>query len=291
MFQLTLTINRENAVKISDVLEGAGATAVSLVDGADTPIYEPDPGEVALWNCIRVSSWFEHRAQALDALTGIKALLGPAATINPIIEAVEERDWELVGRECNQPLGFGGKLWVVPPEKRSAYEDLIHVVLTPGLAFGSGSHPTTALCLTWLCEACLTGKVVVDYGCGSGILGIAALKLGAEKVIAVDHDDQALTATRENAQRNRVDSRLMVLSPDCLGPVRADIVVANILLNPLIALAPRFAGMLKPRATVVLSGVMKNQLKSLRDGYAAWFALEVPRFDDEWVCVVGRPHP
>ena len=290
MFQLTLTIDRELAVSTTDALESAGATAVSLVDAADVPIYEPGPGETPLWTRTQVSAWFEHRVAAQNALSNVRTLLGPTVTIDPSLEAVEERDWVLTGQGQNQPLCFGDKLWVVSPGQGSAYKNVAHVLLAPGLAFGSGSHPTTALCLTWLCENSLAGKVVVDYGCGSGILGIAALKLGAERVIAIDHDHQALTATQENAKRNQVASRLVAMTPEGCESVRTDIVIANILLNPLIALAPRFAQMLNPRARVVLSGVMKSQVQSLCDVYAAWFALEAPRVRDDWTCIVGRYH-
>lgn len=183
-------------------------------------------------------------------------------------------------------LCFGGKLWVTPPPRAHEYRDQTHIVMTPGLAFGTGTHPTTALCLEWLSGQELEGKTLVDYGCGSGILGIAALKLGASRVTAIDHDEQAITATRANAQSNGVDARLTAMVPDNYAGAPVDIVIANILQNPLLELAPQFAQMVNPRARVVLSGVMKDQVAMLSHVYAAWFELEGARFRGDWACVV-----
>ena len=288
MFQLTLTIDRNVAQTITERLEQAGASAISLADASDTPIYEPGVGETPLWAQTRLLAWFENVALARAALADI-AGLGLAEPANVSIEPVTEQDWKLAGHEEPPVLCFGEKLWVTPPQHAQAYRDHTHIVMTPGLAFGTGTHPTTALCLEWLSGQELAGKTLIDYGCGSGILGIAALKLGASRVIAIDHDEQAITATRSNARRNRVDTRLTAIKPDDYKPVSVDIVIANILLNPLLALASRFAEMVNPEARVVLSGVMKDQVQILSDAYNVWFELEGVRFRDDWACVVGLP--
>lgn len=287
VFQLTLTIDGNATESITERLELAGGTAVSLADASDTPIYEPDVGETPLWAQTRLLAWFDDLAKARSALADIEALSGLADTPDVSIEPVADQDWELAGHQEPPVLSFGGRLWVTAPQHARNYRNQPHMVMTPGLAFGTGTHPTTALCLEWLTGQELEGKTVVDYGCGSGILGIAALKLGASRVIAIDHDEQALTATCSNARQNHVDTRLTAVKPDDSRCVAVDIVIANILLNPLLALAPRFAEMVNPRARVVLSGVMKDQVQILCDEYTAWFELETVRFRDDWACVVG----
>ena len=288
MFQLSLIIDRNIAEAVTDALEQAGAMAVSLADARDDAIYEPAPGQTPLWARTQVFAWFDRRRHAASALTDIKAFLGALDGTRILIEPIPDQDWVLAGGGEPRVLCFGNRLWVVPPEQADEYRNVPHVLLTPGLAFGTGTHPTTALCLEWLSEHSLRGKTVVDYGCGSGILGIAALKLGAARVIAVDHHDQAITSTRSNAEQNRVDTRLIAMAPAQCEEKAVDIIIANILLNPLITLAPRFAGMLNPRARVVLSGVMTDQVQTLADVYAAWFVLEAPRLHDNWVCIAGR---
>ena len=288
MLQITLITDRDAAQAISEQLEQAGALALSLTDASDDPIFEPGVGETPLWARTRLLAWFDSTAAAHAALSTVEELLGTTRACDVSIEPVADVDWAKANQRESQTLCFGRKLWVVPPERAAEYGEKAHVLLTPGLAFGTGTHPTTALCLEWLCGQDLTGKTLLDYGCGSGFLAIAALKLGAAEAIGVDHDPQAITATLDNAKRNAVDSRLQAMFPqECLGP-GVDIVVANIILNPLLELAPRLAGMVNPHARVVLSGVMKDQVQTLSDVYAAWFELEAPSFQDNWACVVGR---
>ena len=285
VFQLTLTIDCNAAERITERLELAGATAVSLADASDTPIYEPGVGETPLWAQTQLLAWFDDLTEARSGLADIEALLDSANQSDVSIEPVAEQDWELAGHQESPLLSFGGRLWVTPPQHAHNYRNQPHIVMTAGLAFGTGTHPSTALCLDWLAGQDLEGKTVVDYGCGSGILGIAALKLGASRVTAIDHDEQALTATCSNARRNHVDTRLTAITPDDYRHLAVDLVIANILLNPLLALAPRFAEMVNPRARVVLSGVMKDQVQILCDEYTTWFELETVRFRDDWACV------
>ena len=288
MFQIALTIDRDATEAISGQLEQAGAVALSLTDASDQPIFEPGLGETPLWARTRLFAWFGTRSAARAALTTVEPLLGTTWPCDVSIVRVADEDWTRAGQCESQVLCFGEKLWVVPPERAADYRERAHVLLTPGLAFGTGTHPSTALCLEWLCAQNLIGKTLLDYGCGSGILGIAALKLGAAQVIGVDHDRQAITATLDNARRNAVDAKLRAMSPQRYRGRGVDIVVANILLNPLLELAPRLAAMVNPHARVVLSGVMKDQVQILSDVYAAWFELEAPSFRDNWACVVGR---
>lgn len=290
MFQLTLTINAARAEIVTDRLEQAGASAVSLVDARDEPIYEPGVGETPLWARTRVSAWFEKRNSAHSALVAIEPLLGPAGSADVAIESVADQDWVVMGQAQSPPICFANKLWVVPPRQASDYTDVPHVLLSAGLAFGSGTHPTTALCLEWLCAQQLAGTTVIDYGCGSGILGIAALKLGAARVIAVDHDHQAISSTRNNAECNGVAMRLRAGLPDTAVGTRADIVIANILLNPLLELAPQFRIMLNPGGRVVLSGIMQGQIDALNAIYGALFTLEDTCFQQDWARVVCHSH-
>ena len=286
MFQLTLTTDSDTASQVCGQLEQTAAIAVNLTDARDEPIYEPGVGETPLWKQTRVLAWFSELSDAHAAREVVQRYLGRDSIS---IEPVSEKTWQLSGRIELQPLCFADTLWVIPPEQARAYCNKPHVLLTPGLAFGTGSHPTTALCLEWLSRQELYGKSLVDYGCGSGILGVAALKLGAERVVAIDHDPQAITATRDNARRNGVEHQLSALLPHEYYATPADIVVANIVLNPLIDLAAQFARMVKPRGRVVLSGVMKDQVQPLYEAYATWFDLEY-RLQDDWACVVGRAH-
>jgi ribosomal protein L11 methyltransferase len=186
-------------------------------------------------------------------------------------------------------MRFGRRLWICPSAHPIPDEAQAPILLDPGLAFGTGSHPTTALCLEAIDAIHPEGCDVIDYGCGSGVLGIAALVLGARRCWALDIDPQALVATRDNAQRNQVAERLEVTGdPATLPGAGADLVVANILAGPLLALLPRLAGLVKEGGVLVLSGVLASQAGALRDAYAAHFEMASPRQRDDWVCLVGQ---
>jgi ribosomal protein L11 methyltransferase len=293
--QLTLDIGKADPQPFEDALFAAGASSVTLQDSADDPILEPAPGATPLWPTVTVKALFSSESNS-DAIV---ASLSQCLESIPVyrFERVEDRIWEREWLKDFKPMRFGQRLWVCPGGMSPASEFLptpqaprptpILVHLDPGLAFGTGTHPTTALCLEWLDGANLWGKRVIDYGCGSGILAIAALKLGAASAVGLDIDEQALLASRDNAARNAVSDRL-ILQPVTTPLSPADIVVANILAGPLHELAATLAGKVTPGGHLVLSGILKQQALDLARRYAAWFDMDEPVFRDDWARLVGR---
>lgn len=274
----------DQAEALSEALSECGAVAVTFEDDADQPIYEPDPGETPLWTQTRLTALF-------DAETRQETVLGMLADMIDVvprfrIEAVEDKDWEREWMKNFHPIQFGHKLWIVPSWHEAPDDRAVNILLDPGLAFGTGTHATTALCLGWLDQADLKGKYVIDYGCGSGILAIAAALLGAERVIGVDTDPQALEATRANARRNGVEVEAY-LPADCPTDP-CDLLIANILAGPLQNLAPRFANLCKSGAELVLSGVLQTQAEDVADSYQSWFAMQPAITKDDWVRLNGN---
>lgn len=270
------------------MLTANGSQAVTYVDAKDTPMYEPKPGEVMLWPDTQVVGLFEADAD----MQGILARLSKAKVLGPNfkhkLEPLEDKDWEREWMDNFHPMQFGERLWICPSWRDVPDPDAVNVMLDPGLAFGTGTHPTTALCLTWLDGIDMTGKTVVDFGCGSGILALAALKLGAKKVIGIDIDPQALQATEENARRNGVEDRLSVYLPEDQPTLEADVVVANILSGPLLALQDVISGFCKTEGLLVLSGILAEQVTSIETAYARDFVLEQSAIDGEWARVSGK---
>src|SRR5580693_4250524 len=259
----------------SDAVEAAlldvGASSITFVDRGDEPVLEPKPGEVRLWSDTLVRALFQESSDAALNLDRLASALGPHVTQTARVRAVQDQVWERAWLVGWKSLRFGRRLWVCP-RAAEAPEDpqAIVVRLDPGLAFGTGTHPTTALCLQLLDAMPLAGRSVIDYGCGSGILGIAALKLGASQVVAVDLDSQALLATRENAVRNAVSARLRTqATPAALEP--ADLVLANILAEPLIELAPILTGACRIRGDLILSGLLRTQAYAVKTAYGSAF--------------------
>jgi ribosomal protein L11 methyltransferase len=292
--QITLAADRERATLIEAALENIGALAVTLGDAGDEPQLEPPPGATPLWGQLQITALFApDEASRKEVEILVSSLAGHLAT-PPRFERIEDQAWEHTWRDDFAPTRFGERLWVCPRGERPPDEqpDQVIVALDPGLAFGTGHHPTTALCLKWLDSADLTGTRLIDYGCGSGILAIAALKLGAAQALAVDHDPQALEATRANATENGVASRLRCLTPcDTLSSApdeQADYLVANILASPLIELAPRLATCLRPGGALALSGLLLDQVESVAAAYAPWLDLEPPEICEDWVLLTGR---
>jgi ribosomal protein L11 methyltransferase len=286
--QAHLTVTKDQAPLIELLFENLGAVSVLLGDAADEPMLEPGPGETPLWSHTRVTGLFEGDTDA-DALRSaiaqaLQAYLGARLEL----EVLEDREWERAWLDNFQPMRFGERLWVCPHGLAVDAEDAVVVRLDPGLAFGTGTHPTTALCLAWLDSADLTGKTLIDYGCGSGILAVAALKLGARQVIGVDHDPQALLATRDNAQANGVADRLTVLASDAPDPAPADIVLGNILANVLIELAPRLAPLVAGSGELVLSGILEEQWPAVAAAYADGLDFDQPTIKDGWVRLHAR---
>src|SRR6202521_5279877 len=275
-----------------------GADSITFVDRGDEPVLEPGPNEVRLWSDTLVRALFHESSvagqfEAASNLGRLAAALGPHITRTARVKAVEDRDWERVWITDWKSMRFGRRLWVCPTAADLPDDpEAVVVRLDPGLAFGTGTHPTTALCLQILDSLPVSGRNVIDYGCGSGILGIAALKLGAAHVTAVDLDPQALLATRDNAIRNGVSSSIDVQGVDVPGIdgglAQAYCVMANILAGPLIELAPKLTEACEPGGYLLLSGLLKTQAYAVKAAYAAAFDMVQVVERDDWCCIYAR---
>ena len=288
--QLRINTTSEYADAIGDMLSANGSQAVTYVDAKDTPMYEPKPGEVLLWPDTQVVGLFEADADMKRILARLaKAkILGPDFKYK--LEPLEDKDWEREWMDNFHPMQFGERLWICPSWRDVPDPNAVNVMLDPGLAFGTGTHPTTALCLRWLDGIDMAGKTVVDFGCGSGILALAALKLGAKRVIGIDIDPQALQATQENARRNDVEDRLDVFLPENQPTLEAEVVVANILSGPLLELREVITGYCKPDGLLVLSGILTEQVETIESAYAKDISLDPSAIVGEWARVSGRKH-
>lgn len=285
--QLAIVTDDTLAESVSEAMVECGALAVSFEDAGDQPLFEPKPGEVPVWSQTRVIALFPAEVDVAAIAQDLKVQFGHRLT-GWRTEAVEDRPWERVWLEYFQPVRYGRRLWICPTGFAVPDADAVIVTLDPGLAFGTGSHPTTALCLEWLDAAPdLQGARLIDYGCGSGILAIAALMLGAKAADALDIDPQALVATVENARRNAVDDRLRCGQPAELRSFEADILVANILASPLIELAPELSGRIRIGGHLVLSGILAEQAADVGDAYRTWFDVLKHTEMDGWVRLDG----
>ncbi|MEA2080980.1 MAG: 50S ribosomal protein L11 methyltransferase [Pseudomonadota bacterium] len=286
--QFSLEAGDLNPEFIADFFESQGALSVSFVDAADQPLFESEPGTTPLWSATRVTGLFAEEADLLSLKQQLKSTFGAAAFERLGVETLVDQDWERIWLDEFHPMQFGRRLWVCPAGQRPAYDrDAVLMDLDPGLAFGTGTHATTALCLQWLDRHPPENQQVLDYGCGSGILAIAALKLGAAAAWGVDIDPQALWASRENAVRNGVDAGLMTGLPDALPDKCFDVVLANILANPLIELAPGLAGRVRSGGDLVLSGILAEQADAVRAAFEPWFSLSDTVERDGWVRLHG----
>lgn len=284
--QLTLDIGSRNPEPFEDALFELGAVSVTLEDAADDPVLEPAPGETPLWPTVVVKAVFAAEAD-VDVIASCLSRALPDAPA-PRFETLPDKPWEREWLKDFKPMRFGRHLWVCPGGLPAGAPDAIRVELDPGLAFGTGTHPTTALCLEWLDAQDLAGLAVVDYGCGSGILAIAAAKLGAASVLAMDIDPQALIATRENAERNGVAGRIAGTGDPQLAAGSADVLLANILAGPLVELAPRFAHAIRPGGHLALSGLLLEQADSVTSAYRPWFDIGTAATRDGWALLAGR---
>jgi ribosomal protein L11 methyltransferase len=286
--KLKLRSDRAHAEALGEALEEAGAISVSLEDAANEPLLELAWEAEPTWSEIFVTALFPANAD-VDAL--IDKLRASGRVGDPLTyecEALADQDWERVWMDRWQPMQVGRRLWIVPSWHTPPDPQAVNVVLDPGLAFGTGTHPTTAMCLDWLAEQDLAGKQVIDVGCGSGILAVAALKLGAARAIGTDIDARALAVARENADRNGVAARLETLLPgELAATVQADIVVANILAGALIELAPTITGHVRPGGWLALSGIMVHQADEVRAAYEPEIPL-TQRAREEWALLAGR---
>ncbi len=286
--QLIIELGALDAQAVEDAVLELGAVATTLTDAADQPLLEPGPGETPLWQDITLNALLPADSDPAAVLAALCAQL--QLTTAPVwrSRALPDQDWTRAWLADFKPMRFGRRLWVIPSEYAPPQPDAVNLLLDPGLAFGTGTHPTTALCLRWLDGLSLNGMAVLDYGCGSGILAIAALKLGAAQATGVDNDPQALTAARNNALQNQVADRLQLFTPEQLPAARYPVIVANILANPLLTLAPRFAESCAPGGRIALSGILAEQEMLVRDTYATFFELEPTQQQDEWLLITGK---
>ncbi|MFA6920748.1 MAG: 50S ribosomal protein L11 methyltransferase [Gallionella sp.] len=299
MSWLTLIVETDarHAEALSDALLEHGALSVDLLDAdADTPdeqaIFgepgEPPPG---VWQHNRVSALFDADRDVAAILRLAASDVGLEKLPEHRIETLADNDWVRLTQSQFEPIPISDRLWIVPTWHTPSNPDAINIVLDPGLAFGTGSHPTTRLCLRWLDNNLQGGETVLDYGCGSGILAIAAIKLGAARAVGVDVDAQAVTASRDNALANCVENVQFYLPNDVpkgSAGHQYDLVVANILTNPLRLLAPLLADATKAGGQIVLSGILEAQAQDVMNIYAQWFDLNAPIFEDGWSCLSGR---
>jgi ribosomal protein L11 methyltransferase len=283
--QLTFDVGSADPAPIEETLTSLGATSVTLEDAADDPVLEPAPGETPLWPTVRLRALFREDADPRAIEAGLVELLPPMTLLR--FEVLEDRPWEREWLRDFHPMRFGRRLWVCPDGQAAGDANAVRVDLDPGLAFGTGTHPTTALCLEWLDGSELRGCRVTDYGCGSGILAIAALKLGAAGALAYDIDPQARLATRDNAVRNGVADRLTIAATAPQEPESCDVLVANILAGPLTKLADRFATLLRPGGRIALSGLLPEQVESVAVAYAPWFMIGATTVRDGWALLSG----
>lgn len=272
----------ENAEQLGLELEEAGALSVTMNDKNDDPILEPELGTMPLWPEVVVHALFDDEQEAERVR---QWMVERHPSIHFEIHSLPDQDWERAWMDEYKPLCFSGRLWVCPSWHDIPDPNATHLILDPGLAFGTGTHSTTRLCLEWLAKADLDGKSVIDFGCGSGILAIAALKLGAAKAQAVDIDEQAIAATRSNAEINQIaPERLALGQPESLK-AGADLLIANILLEPLMKLAERFDELLSENGELIVSGLLREQVETLTAHYSQRFQFVATSFHEDWaVC-------
>ncbi|MEF1311388.1 50S ribosomal protein L11 methyltransferase [Vibrio mytili] len=288
--QIKLNATNENAEQIGDMLmEETGALSVTFLDAQDTPVFEPLPGETRLWGDTDILALYDAEADTSFIISHIQASNMLTKDFAYKVEQLEDKDWEREWMENFHPMKFGQRLWICPSWREVPEPEAVNVMLDPGLAFGTGTHPTTALCLEWLEGLDLSGKTVIDFGCGSGILAIAAIKLGAEKVIGIDIDPQALQASRDNAERNGVADQLHVYLPQNQPQgLSADVVVANILAGPLRELAAVIKSLVKPNGHLAMSGVLDTQAEDVANYYRDQLHIDPIVEQNEWCRISGR---
>ena len=268
--QLSVTTDKETATEISDFFSELGAVSVTYMDAEDRPVFEPALGETKIWRRTIVIALFEITAEPELVKTVLFSQFEDNTLTSWKQEVLQDQAWERSWMDHYHPMKFGNSLWVCPTGQEKDEENCVCMMLDPGLAFGTGTHSTTALCLEWLANHDITDKVVIDYGCGSGILAVAAILLGAKEVHAVDIDPQAITATLDNAKKNTVKDKIKCYLPDQFNPIQADIVVANILAHPLCELSESISGLVKPKGHLVLSGILNEQADSVITAYTPY---------------------
>lgn len=285
---LSFALGGLDAERAEEACFAQGAVSVTFSDERDDAVLEPAPGEIRLWPATRLQALYEDGADAAALRAALAAGLGcDAAAID--IARIEDRVWEREWLRDFHAMRFGRRLWICPHHESVDEPGAVVVKLDPGLAFGTGTHPSTALCLAWLDGHLAPGDEVIDYGCGSGVLAIAAAKLGANRVRAFDIDPQALLATTQNAAANDVDARVEVCATAAQLAARpADLLVANILANTLCELAGEFARLLRPGGRLLLAGVLEHQADAVTAACAPWFDMSISEQHGDWVALAGK---
>lgn len=290
--QFVMDLETLNPDTVEDIFARHGARSITYTDAGGQPVLEPAPGEMPLWPDARITALFADDVDFELLKTDLRRCLRLDALPGHRIEDVEDRDWKREWRKDIGPMRFGERLWICPADTRPDSAGAVIVRLDPGLAFGTGAHPTTALCLEWLDGQSLAGQTLLDFGCGSGVLVIAALKLGCRSALALDTDAQAIIATRQNAISNAVDAKLRLTGNASGISGTFDVVVANILANPLIDHARLIAGRVKSGGTLALSGILSGQVDDVADAYRAWIEFEAPVYRTDtgqtWAILTGR---
>jgi len=286
--ELSVRVSRQNAPLVETLLQNEPVLALTLTDDADDPVLEPGVGETPLWPSVCVTALFsgDTSVESLSRLLSLVPGVNRPQHVN--FHKFEDQQWERVWLDRFKPMQFGSGLWIVPGEREAPPEAVFILRLDPGLAFGTGTHPTTRLCLEWMDGHDFHGLTVVDFGCGSGVLGIVAAIKGAREVVCVDNDPQALLATRDNADRNQVTDRIHVADPAQFEPLEADVVLANILAGPLVALAPVLLASLRPGGSLILSGILEAQAQEVAEAYQPYMHQLSITVDDGWVRLQGE---
>ncbi|MDD5579241.1 MAG: 50S ribosomal protein L11 methyltransferase [Methylobacter sp.] len=288
--QISVITDENTAPELADYFSDLGAVSVTYMDAVDQPVYEPAIGETKIWRSTQVIALYELDSEPALIKTLVDTRFDDALLHNWRQEELADQEWERAWMEYYQPMKFADKLWVCPTDQGRSEPGTVCLTLDPGLAFGTGTHPTTALCLHWLASHDLTGKTVIDYGCGSGILAVAAILLGAKEVHAVDIDPQALTATADNALKNHVQDKIKCFLPEQFSPFQANVVLANILAKPLIDLSEQICSLLVPGGQMVLSGILFEQSESVMSAYKQNIDFERPVQQEEWIRLEGIRH-
>ena len=285
--QISVITNENIAPQLADFFSNLGAVSVTYMDAEDEPVYEPAIGETKIWSNTQVIGLYEMDAEPALIKSLAFTQFEQDGLHNWRYEQVEDQEWERAWMEFYKPMKFANRLWVCPTDQEQIETGTVCLTLDPGLAFGTGTHPTTALCLEWLASHDLTGKTVIDYGCGSGILAVASVLLDAKIAHAVDIDPQAITATQDNALKNKVQDKIACYLPEQFSPVQADVVLANILAKPLIQMAAQISGLVVSGGKLVLSGILHEQAESVIDAYQPFISFKLPVQQEDWIRLDG----
>ena len=286
--QLKIQLHSEDTSYFEQILFDSDAISISYLDAEDQPVFQEEPGATPLWDNNFLLCLFNAKTDLGSLLNMLRCNTKVLNNKSLNIELIEDQDWERSWMKDFEPIQFGEKLWICPSWLSPPEPNAVNIKLDPGLAFGTGNHATTSLCLRWLDQADVRGSEVIDYGCGSGVLSIASALLGAVKVHSVDNDPQAISATIDNSRRNKVPGDVLTTYlPEAVPPVHADILIANILERPLIDLSEKFAELVKKGGYITLSGLLEEQIPSLLSCYDRWFDMEAPQVEQGWVLLCG----